>query len=142
MINPLQDFLKYTLEILQMQYVTTYEDFNADNELKEYASIDIEQEEYNDIINKLNEWIKKTTISDLPIYWGIIAYLNGVVLKCERDIEHSSTRDEVHDFIGRKAMVEELMDFLTETMTNSEKKTIAERAEQTLEENRRNLEGY
>jgi len=50
--------LSYILSVLEMQYVTSYDDLNADNEMETYASLDIPEEEYQAIRDKLSSMIR------------------------------------------------------------------------------------
>jgi len=51
--------LKYIVSVLEMQYVTSFEDENCEGVIEEYASLDIPTEEYEAIRNKIYSLIKK-----------------------------------------------------------------------------------
>jgi len=51
--------LKYIVSVLEAQYVTSFEDENADGIMEEYASLDIPVEEYEAIRNKIYSLIDK-----------------------------------------------------------------------------------
>jgi len=51
--------LKYIVSVLETQYVTTFEDENADGEMEEYAALDIPIDEYEGIRNRIYTMIKE-----------------------------------------------------------------------------------
>ena len=62
LIQKCQKDLNYIVSVLEMQYVTSFEDENADGQMEEYASLDIPSEEYEAIRNKIYELIKAIPI--------------------------------------------------------------------------------